>query len=861
MPFEFPDNTIPLESQVPAAPTPATPPELMTPEDLQSPPDDVEPPKLPWDKNSITNSKSEFFPPINIFSDAWNALMPYRLAVIDSSTNQVIVGENSEDVTYNISGVSVLESDILIDFNSPTNKWEFTLPITPQQLTIQDQYSIQTSATLSGVLEEHSGVRFKTIMAQGTFGVWPYRSSVDEAAKRSEVLNIFNAGINALSAIGGNIGGLFNLLTGNPKSPRVQTITPDISPQGPTSTGYYQALKLQQFLEQYAEAKKDPKNANWRLIFNIPKQNQTFVVTPVTYSWRQNVNRPMEINFDFQLRAWRRINIQYEQKPEDIEPSPPTNSSVLNNILNTIDTVRSVISNTLNLIKAVRSNIQRVMEALRKTALFIKHLVNEIKTIIDLPNKILADIKNAWKDIQKIINSTFPKKNEGLPSKSVLNGQIGTSAANANALDPLNKIFDEPEAFYDTLKNVPISQLSVNNSQKIAINNAINEGAKITVKELKEYRSLFLELSLQLSNAFGSNDSYYNKIYKKSYTNTRNQEITLDEYDILKAMYDLISAYDILTATSSIDNLNKKTTIEYVAGLASNSNINFKMPKSKKMVPVPFGLTMEQISARYLKDKSRWLEIATLNGLRDPYIDENGFQLKLLSNGIDRQIIINSPDNLYIGQTVVLNSQTQQPSARIILNIEKLSDTSFLITLDGLANLNDFKFSDNAYLQAYLPGTVNGQQKIFIPSDVVIEEGLSIVAPSKTLKDPLSSISKVDWLLQDSNDLAINNFGDFRYSYGMTNIVQALKIKLGTEAGKVLTHPNFGLTIKPGTVTSDLAIKEIYASINNMIKNDRRFSGISKLQIYLNKGTLNINLAVKIPGQTGIFPVSFQFTR
>ena len=144
----------------------------------------------------------------------------------------------------------------------------------------------------------------------------------------------------------------------------------------------------------------------------------------------------------------------------------------------------------------------------------------------------------------------------------------------------------------------------------------------------------------------------------------------------------MVSAYDLLTATVDINNINTQNTLEYVAGLASNSNINFNIPVSKRLAPVPFGLTIEQIAARYLNDPSRWLEIATLNSLRDPYIDENGFQLKLLSNGIDRQIIINNSDNLFIGQTVVLKSSTEQPSARTILNIEKLSDTSFLITLE-----------------------------------------------------------------------------------------------------------------------------------------------------------------------------------
>lgn len=882
MPFNFPDNNIPLESQVPPVTLPQ-PPTLTPPAQVEQ---GAEPPKLPWDQNSRTNSESKFFPPIDIDTDRWDALFPYRLLVIDSKTNGIIQGdpEKPEIAIFekgSVESASKGTSSYLIDYSTQTRLWTMRLAISPQQLTIQDQFSIQTTATLKGILEEHSGVRFKTINAQGTFGVWPLRSTIDDSTKRADFENFFSGFVSAAQALSGSITGLFNLVSGNYKSSKPKTLRPgDSFADEANTTGYYQALKLQQFLEQYAEAKRNPKNANWRLVFDIPKQNQSFVVTPIAYSWQQNANRPMEINFNFQLKAWRRIALGFDKFSAPGKPAPTLNTGTLSNVLNTIDNARRVISNTVNLIKAIRSDFQKIFDVIRRTALFIKDLIGAVKSITDLPGKILNDLKSTIAESLKILKSSISndlsdsksigalnsitsssRPNEGLSRDAVSGGQIGSSAANASSLDPSNNVFNEPEKFYDLLKNVPISGLSISDSQSDAISGVIDDARNTTVDQLKNYRALILELCLQLSNNFGSNDSYYNKIYKKSYSNYRTNPVTLDEYDILKAFYDLVSAYDLLTATIDVNSLNTQNTLDYVAGLASNSKINFNIPTSKKLMPVPFGLTIEQISARYLKDPSRWLEIATLNGLRDPYIDEDGFQLKLLSNGIDRQIIVNNSDNLYIGQTVVLKSQTQQASARTILNIERLSDTSYLITLDGLADLNSFKLSEDAYLQAYLPGTINSQQKIFIPSNKTATEDQRITPPSVTLKDPLSSVSKVDWLIQENGDLAINNYGDFRYSYGMTNIIQALRIKLGTEVGKVLIHPDFGLPIKPGTSTSDTVLKEIYNSISKMIKQDSRFSGISKLQLLLTRNTLTINLAVSIPGQTGIFPVSFEFAK
>jgi hypothetical protein len=333
--------------------------------------------------------------------------------------------------------------------------------------------------------------------------------------------------------------------------------------------------------------------------------------------------------------------------------------------------------------------------------------------------------------------------------------------------------------------------------------------------------------------------------------------MTLDEYDILKSLYDMLTSYDILTATTQVDDDNIETALQYVAGLAANSDIAFTIPTAKVLAPVPFGLTIEGISARYLGDPQRWQEITTLNDLREPYIDESGFQYPLLSNAQGRQIVIGYNEDLYLGQTVILNSLTQPMTPRLILAIETLSPTTYLITLDGLANLDNFLLADSAYIQAYLPGTVNSQQSIYIPSTLPIPNNSTIVPPPGTATDPLTAISMVDWLLQDNGDLAINNYGDFRYSYGITNIIQALRIKFGTQVGESLLHPTFGLNISPGSMTGDLQMQDLYDSIQQMIQQDPRFSGIEKLQITQNGPVIGINLSVTIPGQTGVFPVTF----
>lgn len=827
---------------------------------------------LPW-LNTSTNST--FFNPISIDPKRWNKLYPYRLVVIDVTKGNKIVGGSSNAVTTTITAEG--PGTAIVSFTPMSTAWTFTLPITPTQLNISDQFAIATSATLRGVLEEHSGSRFKMINAQGTIGVWPYRESVTKPPSTPGILqSVFGGTLEAV----GNVVNQFNrtvqaATSGHPANKPV-TILPEGSTAGDKSTGYYQALALQQFLEQYAEAKKLPQNAGWRLVFDMPKQNQSFVVTPQQFVWQQSVNSPLEIRFNLAFKAWRRIDLKQAVNP--VQPSVyPISPGILQRVLNTLTQARATTAAAYDLIGAVRSDVNRPLEVLRQTVLLVKDLAGVGAAAADLPFQIQKDYSSSIKAsldtlketigvtssdptvrnaMKKISESTA--KNEGLSNEAVRMGQLGKTAAQNQSIDPANNVFSSPERNFNLMNLVPVSSMQLSPAQQAVVDAAIEDAQSITVDDLKSYRAVIQELALQLSNNFGSGSAFYNQVYGRPAPKERIQPMTLDEYDILNVLYETMQAYDILTATTSIDDRNKQTNMDYVAGLADGADIQFNVPNSKIQVPVPFGLTMEEIAARYLGDPQRWLEIATLNNLRSPYIDENGFQYPLLSNATGRQITVGSDENLYVGQRIVLRSATQVPSARRILGIDRLSDTSFLLTLDGEANLDNFITADQAYLQAYLPGTVNSQQKIFIPSDLQIPQDPSIVIPSSTASDPLVGLSKVDWLLTDNGDVAVNSFGDLRFAAGMTNIIQALKIKIGTPRGSSLLNPNFGLGIKPGLMTSDVDVRAIYDNIAQMIEEDPRFQALESLQIQLNGPKLTINMAVSLAGQQGVFPLTFQ---
>lgn len=844
----------------------------------------------PWVKSGVN---SPFFKYMVTNPSLWDKLAPYRLLVIDTSKGNTIVNGNlpgNVDISVEPLGNPTLT------FTPMSTQWEFRLPITPQQLSISDTYSINTSATLLGILEEHSGVRFKNIAIQGTFGVWPGRSSiVQPPGTPSPLASIFAGTLSAVQNVATQFTSIINNITNGSNAAKPITMRPDntypneaLSPGGnPISiaeahgfgTGYYQTIMLSQFLEQYAEAKRNPNNKSWRLVLDIVKQNQSFVVTPINFVWNENVNRPMEIDYNLQLKAWRRI---------DLKAIPTTNSlqvtqltpGILQQILNTIQAAQNTAAAAVNLIGAVRSDVDNILNIIRQTGLLVKGIAGVAVAAADLPAQLVSDTKSTISQFLATVNpnnlfgsaatdattlaalaaiTALAATSEGLSATAVSNNQLGPSQSASATLNPSNAVFTNPLQYPLLFGQVPVSNLTLNNAQQTALQNEIDTVSNFTVANLKTMRATIQTLTSQLANSFGAGDAYYSKLFNLPPPVPRIQPMTPDEYDILESFYALLQAYDVLTATNELDNNQILNNMEFVSALAATSSIQFDIPVSKIQVPVPFGLTIEQIAMRYLGDPQRWIEIATLNSLQEPYIDENGFQYALLSNADGRNIVIGSNKDLFIGQTIYLYANGQTPTARHITKIVTLSQTSFLLTLDGLANLNSgFTVANQAYIQAYLPETVNSQNVIFVPSNLPTEAEDEITIPASVANVDLVGLSKVSWLLTPDGDLATTNTGDFRLSAGYTNLIQALTIKFGTPLGTDLLNPTFGLGTKPGTMTSDISPINMFNQINTMVTADPRFDSVNGLQINLAAPSLAINLLVSLPGQSGTFPVSFQ---
>lgn len=796
---------------------------------------------LPWGK-----FEDSFFKPIKLEPSRHDGLYPYRLLVINvQDSNKVVKGgeaptpdpvknkSNSGGVSFSIGG---------------GKSWIFNLPLTPKQLQITDQFAINTSATMRGVIEEHNGVKFKMISASGTTGIWPGRINLEDGS-----LN-----------------------------------TPEQEDKG-VGTGYFQALLLQQFLEQYAMAKKDPANKSWRLVFDCPKTNESFIVTPIQYSVTKSERSPNEFLYNMQFKAWKRVDLN-SIRLDAASPIPP-DVSAFDKLNQALSKGRSFMSASLNTIRAIRADFRKPFDALRKVSVFIKDASGLALQASDLPSKILQDIDSSLKKVASDIfaaednfsaafSSPFGldrgksadskarsvaskissenNKNEGVSSAQIEAGELGNEARDAQRASPINAIFSEPEGNFDFFNGIDVNSLTLTPQQQIAIDDEIELNSLISIEELKEITEEIQDLMLDLTNSFGAGDAFFSEVYGRPEPKQRATAMTLEEFELISALEEIVLNLNILTSTRELDDDRRQSSLEYVGGLADDSDITFESTSTaKQLVPVPFNLTIEEISARYLGDADRYNEIITLNNLRSPYIDEDGFFYNLLSNGDGRQFNIETNENLFVGQKIQLSSNTVPTFTRKITAIEKITDTNYLITVDGVSNLNSLTTSNQAKIKGFLPGTVNSQNQIYIPSDLAIDEEPRTFEIASLNDDPLTNFSKIDWLLDDSGDVVLNSFGEIGLANGITNLIQSLKMKVLTQKGQLLSNSSFGLGLAPGAIVNDINTESVLKDLREMVLQDPRFEAVEKIEINVFPPELSITIVAVLANGKGVFPINF----
>lgn len=801
-----------------------------------------------------------------VFSDIdpkrWNQSFPYQLLVVSKDGD----------------GIYTIQST-------------FTLPIPPESLSISTPFAIVSSVTVGGIVEEHNGAPIRNITLSGTTGVLPLKGSATQLKDATLPQAIFAGTINAFTKTASAVGSLVGKSQESPNLVSDSDIANIDGSAGFTASpgitsGYYQFRLLQQYLEDYITLKKTLKGRDARLAFAMWKDQAVYLCTPTGFNVSRSAGQPLEYQYNLTFRAWKRIHINKATGDQafDAFRSTPRNPNLLAKMLNKLTEARTVLQDARQTVLAVRGDVDHVLfEPLRSVILFVKDGIGVSLALVDLPDNIIKDLKSTVVEAitlkhgidglgaefsargQAAVDDFNSIKNLSVSTgkSDTINGEPVISFANAlsNRADPANKIFENPQdhpEFFSAL-NVGDIKPSPTLARKIVLER--QRARNQTRLDFEKARDVIVQVLADFSDAVGAGNARYDATFGRT-PKPQNRTPTQLDFDVMFSLNNVIMEFNRLAATGDTDRFTINS-IDVVAGLARQSGIAFTVPKGKFAVPFPYGSTLEKLSNRYLGDPNRWMEIAALNGLREPYVDEEGFDLPILTNGAGNQIIVSTSDDLFINQTVWISSNDTSRTKRRIVNLEKLSSTQTTVTVDGDADLSRFHLLAQPTLHAFLPDTVNSQQLIYIPSDreSTLQDNKTKSIPGIDEFDQLINVGGIDLLLTQSSDLAITPDGDCRLAIGLTNIVQKVKVTLETPQGTLLQHPNFGLKSAVGVSTADVSAQELLTSARDLFRDDSTFTGVTGVSVLKQGPVASITMAVGIRGSDQVIPITVQVTK
>jgi hypothetical protein len=307
-------------------------------------------------------------------------------------------------------------------------------------------FASSVEVTNGGIAESHNGIPIRPITFRGTTGVLPGRGSGSVLTTPNLAQSIFAGTINAAIGTAQTAASIVAPASGT-------NLVTDAELQADLkgTTGYFQFLLLQNFLERYAHLKAKKAGADYRLAFCIWKTKEIYLVTPVSFELTRDAQRPLRFDYSFSMKAWRRITLD-QTVVEDTRRSVSRDPGLMQAILTRIDAARRTLYGVQATLEAAVRDVQSaVMEPLRSVSLLLKDSLGFGLAVADLSENIIRDLRDiSLESIAALPElAEFRDELEALRSFSVSTGKAETKAGTlrtiaASAPDPGNKILENP---------------------------------------------------------------------------------------------------------------------------------------------------------------------------------------------------------------------------------------------------------------------------------------------------------------------------------------------------------------------------------------------------------------------------------
>lgn len=448
-----------------------------------------------------------------------------------------------------------------------------------------------------------------------------------------------------------------------------------------------------------------------------------------------------------------------------------------------------------------------------------------------------------------------------------------TSKSNRNPFDNDSVI----SRFYTIFDTTLINSIQLSYEEQQVVDNKLRTVRSFTRGNFLDIREQLQAERDNIADKVSTSDADYNRVFDRS-SQTARVDIKNKDINKMHELQEAIKSVDFILANSFSLEENTIDPFALARQNANNPDIDIQTYFSGQLVTLNYGEDLQSLASRTMGDPDKWIDIAITNGLKPPYIDEVGEKIFIISNASGNQLNIAGTDSnnelnidkLSVGQIVLLQSDVETfPEQRTIGNIKQVPVSGeIIIELEGEPNLDRYKINDDAHIRIFKPNTVNSSFLVMIPSLTQIEDTTENDIPW-FLKgaDGVEKRQKVDLSITEEGDLFFSSTSDLQLSYGLTNAMQAVRMKMSVELGELRRHREFGLPAVTGLKNSEVgSVRKILTdSINRMIAEDERFTGVDSLQVeYANNfdnnapSAINVNLIVRLSGSGQLLPINFE---
>ena len=737
-------------------------------------------------------------------------------------------------------------------------EWSFTLPIPPEALSITVNPGVDGRATVGGYVEQHSGVRTNEIQISGTTGVLPLRGSVGRRREFTATETIFAGTIRA----GQQVNEAFEQVSQDvsPRRTPANLIRPE-EVTGDTelgrTSGYYQFRLLQQFLERYVAIKATDRGRDLRIALACWKDEAIYLFTPGPFRLTRQVPRVYEYPYSWSMRGFRRITLG-APPPFDASLAPAAQTpDGLSRALRALDDSRRVLAGSRQALRAILGDVSNlVLEPLRSVTLLVKDLAGTALAMADLPSEAVRSCRDAVLELASVRDTYaavpigFDSARDRASSEWAVLRQAAADLT-GRSLDELDKILADPEAHYNFLSSIKLSSIRPSAQTIDLVARERERVSKLGWNDFVEFGRRLRTMFDAFADSVGLGDPNYDDALRRT-PRKASRVATSEDYEVVFSLNEVATQLDQLTATTAVR--NRILAAEVVGDAARAAGFHFERPAGKFSVPLPYGWSLQRLAQRYLGDSQRWHEVAALNGLREPYVDEEGYDLPLLVDAVGARICVAASRDLVAGARVVLQSASRPDLSAKVVRVDPTASGQ-QVELDRDAA--GYVVSDGATLKVFRAGTVNSSTPVWIPSPTAPpEDDVAWRRPTGVDEtDPLVRQFGVEPLLDESNDLVVTDSGDTPWATGYTAAIQQVRCVTSVRRGTLPRHEGVGIDYGVGETAADLTVEDLAEQASKILEGDSSFAGVESVAVERVGGTTNLGLTIKLAGSSRVLPV------